>query len=697
MGEYVSFFSKLPRINKIIYFIGLIAIVVGSFGIKLSQDEGLILFFDNIHWTFSTLAAAILSALGYMRNRFSASSKTSLWFFIGFMGYAIGQLAWDIQTFFSYTAFPSPSDLFYIWLGPSISIALFYELSLHKEKINKPTFLLDLLGISIAALTLIFISYLPRGEGIDILSMSVIIAYPITLIIPVIMLLLMIPSMRLRINTSLSIFLIGIAVTAWSWMNWNSMALDGLTTSGSWFNILFSISILISGLSVSNWSLTVSNNKQYDRFSEVGLRILPVITVAISSFSVIIVGSDSLSTSFTKELVYFGAGIVILLAIIRQSHLLYDRESIQKETLDRLTLATTHNGIGIWDWNLKTMEVIWDDSMFKLYHTRREDFSGVMDAWEKSLHPDDKEYSKEETRLALSGEKPYDTEFRVVWPNGEIRYIKAVAKTFFDNNGTPLRMLGTNIDITELRVAKDDIIKKDNLLRSQSRHAAMGEMISMIAHQWRQPLGAISAAIIQMRVKIDLDVLKLKSEDEKYLSKQFHDIDLYVKNLSTTIDDFRNFYKPDKDLETIELEEVCIKSLSIMKASLVNNNINIIEDYCSNNTFEMYSNEMIQVIINILKNSLDNILEKNVKEPYIKISTHNNLLTVCDNGGGIADNIINKIFDPYFSTKDEKNGTGLGLYMSKIIVEEHHNGKLSVSNVNDGACFTVELEITSEL
>jgi len=666
-------------------------------GTKTFQDEYLISLFDNIHWTFGTVAAATLSAIGYKRNSFSTSSKTSLWFFIGFTGYAIGQIIWDIQIVFSYRGFPAPSDLFYLWLGPCISIALFHEVNLHKNKISKPTFLLDLLSLSIAALTLVLVSYLPRGEEIDLLSMSVMVSYPLTLIIPVIILVLMIPSIRLSITSSLSLFLLGITLTAWSWMNWNSMALDGLPTGGTWSNILFSITILITGLAVSNWHLIVSKDKQHDRLSAASLRVLPIVTVVLSSLAIIVVGSDTKSTSFTKELVYFGAGIVIFLAIIRQSHLLHDQESMQKETLDRLTLATIHNGIGIWDWNLETMEMVWDDSMFTLYHIRREDFSGAVDAWEKSLHPEDKEGSEEAVSLALSGKRDFDTEFRVIWPNGEIRYIKAVAKTFFDDNGKAFRMLGTNIDITKLRAAEEEIIKKDKMLISQSRHAAMGEMISMIAHQWRQPLSAISATSMHLRVKLELaDTDEIKQEMGTYFRDNLKSIESLVMSLSTTIDDFRNFYKPNKKPENILLEDIIKDSLSIVQPLLIEMNITIEKEYESLEKINVYRNELMQVILNIIKNSEDNFVEKSIENPVLSIKVKENTISICDNGGGIPDDIIANVFEPYFSTKDEKNGTGLGLYMSKTIVEEHHNGKLMAVNKDDGVCFIIEIGIISD-
>ena len=196
----------------------------------------------------------------------------------------------------------------------------------------------------------------------------------------------------------------------------------------------------------------------------------------------------------------------------------------------------------------------------------------------------------------------------------------------------------------------------------------------------------------KMTSKIDLEKIQLKDEDKQYIFNSLSEITGFIQNLSATIDDFRNFYKPNKQSDNVKLEEVCKKSLAIIKNSLLNNNINIVEDYHSNDTLEIYTNEIIQVVLNILKNVEDNFLEKNIKDPSVKISTNNKTLCICDNGGGIPEDILPKIFDPYFSTKDEKNGTGLGLYMSKIIIEAHHNATLTAVNTVDGICFKIEFK-----
>jgi diguanylate cyclase (GGDEF)-like protein/PAS domain S-box-containing protein len=127
------------------------------------------------------------------------------------------------------------------------------------------------------------------------------------------------------------------------------------------------------------------------------------------------------------------------------------------EIKERLALATQHNGVGIWDWNLTTGELIWDESMFTLYRIDRNDFSGAVGAWKKSLHPEDRERCEQEIQACLMENKPFNSEFRVIWPSRRVRYIKAVAKIFYDETGNPIRMLGTNIDVTDQRILEEEL------------------------------------------------------------------------------------------------------------------------------------------------------------------------------------------------------------------------------------------------
>ena len=250
-----------------------------------------------------------------------------------------------------------------------------------------------------------------------------------------------------------------------------------------------------------------------------------------------------------------------------------------------------------------------------------------------------------------------------------------------------------------------EIKKQTDIMFQQSRMAQMGEMISMIAHQWRQPLAAISATSIDLDMQIELEIFDLEQEDNKkecqaYFRKSLKNINGFVQTLSTTIDDFRNFYRPNKVADSVPLYEPLNKALNIIRTSFATNGIEIYEPpciTCIDIRTKIYINEMMQVILNILRNSQDNFKEKQINEPKVTVECSDSndkiILEISDNGGGIPEDVISNIFDPYFSTKDEKNGTGLGLYMSKIIVEEHHNGSLKVKNIDGGVCFTIELKV----
>jgi len=251
--------------------------------------------------------------------------------------------------------------------------------------------------------------------------------------------------------------------------------------------------------------------------------------------------------------------------------------------------------------------------------------------------------------------------------------------------------------IKNLAIIEKEKHENEVNMLEQSRLAQMGGMISMIAHQWRQPLSTISALAGTVQVYLELKKFDLSTKDgiEKHnqlIVEKLQVIDDTVQNLSETIDDFRNFYKPNKKATSIRLEDVILKSLNIIKTSLLNHDVKIIEQYNSKEDLFLYENEIMQVILNILKNSQDNFIEKNIENPYIKITTNKNSVSICDNGGGIKEDILPNIFDPYFSTKDEKNGTGLGLHMSKTIIEEHHNGSLIAKNIDGGICFVIVID-----
>jgi len=229
---------------------------------------------------------------------------------------------------------------------------------------------------------------------------------------------------------------------------------------------------------------------------------------------------------------------------------------------------------------------------------------------------------------------------------------------------------------------------KDKLIMLQSRHAAMGEMISMIAHQWRQPLSVISMSANNILADIEFEQLEPKEleQEAQAMIKQ-------ARYLSNTIDDFRNFFQPDKKKELISPEKIIENCFELMGKSLENNNIKVTRQCSCQSELLLYAHEAMQVFLNILKNAQEALLDNREHDREVIIiinETDSHIDTIiCNNGGKIDDKIITQIFEPYFSTKGKKNGTGLGLYMSKIIIEQHMDGKISAFNEQENACFKV--------
>ena len=286
--------------------------------------------------------------------------------------------------------------------------------------------------------------------------------------------------------------------------------------------------------------------------------------------------------------------------------------------------------------------------------------------------------------------------------HNRLRDVNSNLELEVDAKTKELQELNKNLE-NKIKEAIVEIEQKSKMLEQHSRMAQMGEMISMIAHQWRQPLGAISAVCIDLRIKMELEDYDLQTKKGQesfveYVDASLVNISDFVQNLTTTVDDFRNFYRPDKQVDPIIVNDIIDKSLNVIIASLVSSGVVIHKNYKSTQVLKIYKNELMQVVLNLFKNAQDNFKDKKTIEPKIDIVTYDKdsftYIKIYDNGGGIKENIIDKIFDPYFSTKDEKNGTGLGLYMSKTIIEEHHKGSLYAENIYDGVCFVIKLRHT---
>ena len=284
-------------------------------------------------------------------------------------------------------------------------------------------------------------------------------------------------------------------------------------------------------------------------------------------------------------------------------------------------------------------------------------------------------------------ENPIKTfENPILTKEGQERIILWHNTTLRDEEGNDVGILTSGEDVTERRI-------KDKLFMMQTRQAQMGEMLSMIAHQWRQPLTIINTIAAGLR----LDEM-FKEEQNSALVNSLIQIEEQTLHLSQTITDFKDFFKPNKPKSPTTLVEILKGAIDLVEHSLRSHGIGIEEKVQVNPQLVTYRNEVLQVIMTLIKNSIDAFEEHHSADPKMSFTidttpTHA-LLMVTDNAGGIAAHIMHDIFLPYFTTKDAKHGTGLGLYMCKIVIEEHCGGRLEVSSDHKtSSTFTISLPL----
>jgi len=277
-----------------------------------------------------------------------------------------------------------------------------------------------------------------------------------------------------------------------------------------------------------------------------------------------------------------------------------------------------------------------------------------------------------------------------------------------DESGTPVEVCGISTDITERKAAEDALCKtyaemeqqvaertrelrdKDQMLIMQSRQAAMGEMLGNIAHQWRQPLNSVG--MIMQALTVMHDAGELGRNNLVAMEDQVMEL---VRHMSRTIDDFRDFFRPNKEKADFSVRKAVDNTVSLVEASFKNRFIATEINMEDDPVISGYQNEYSQALLNILQNARDAFERKENGEAKVVIAVGKengrSVVTITDNAGGITDDILHKVFDPYFTTKGPDKGTGVGLFMAKTIIEKNMGGRLTVRNTTDGAEFRIEV------
>ncbi|MFN7455381.1 MAG: ATP-binding protein [Pseudobdellovibrionaceae bacterium] len=349
----------------------------------------------------------------------------------------------------------------------------------------------------------------------------------------------------------------------------------------------------------------------------------------------------------------------------------------------RLQIALESHQIGVWDWNIETNHLHWEPFMYTVFGLAPKEFNSNFEAWEQTLHPEDRERSKIEVQDALSGKGNFNSEFRILKGGREVRYIRGSGRVFFNDKKQAIRMVGCNWDVTDERANQMALVQA-------SKMASLGEMASGIAHEINNPLSIIIAKIIQMRKK--------HSPNESLLA-DLDKIETTTLRISKIVHGLLTFSRDSKEqnLETTRLSKLIETSLDLVRERLKTKQIElrISNDLPPDFEFSCRSIQMSQVLINLVNNSADAIESLPSKWIDLKFSQiHERLrIEVIDSGAGIPLEIYEKIMQPFFTTKPLGKGTGLGLSISRGIVESH-NGTFEIDINHPNTCFVIHLPLT---
>ena len=311
------------------------------------------------------------------------------------------------------------------------------------------------------------------------------------------------------------------------------------------------------------------------------------------------------------------------------------------------------------------------------------------------VHPDDKDAVDLRLNELQQGQKVPLFDFRLMGADHQLITVEASGtRIIYDEEQATLLILRDITERKSLEVERlrntEEMRNREQLLITQGRFAALGEMVNNIAHAWRQPLNHLGLIVQELPV-----YYKIGKLDQQYLESSVHEAMRVISGMSKTIEDFRDFVSPDKARVHFRAGETLQKVVSLVGESFEAMGLQIQVATEEEVTIEGFPNEYAQVILNILMNAKDALMGSNTGLPQIVVRLFaergKSVLTVTDNAGGVPDDIIERIFDPYFTTKGPDKGTGIGLFMSKSIIERNMGGSLSVSNVAGGAQFRIEV------
>ena len=408
-------------------------------------------------------------------------------------------------------------------------------------------------------------------------------------------------------------------------------------------------------------------------------------------------------TALTALVLALGAAMVVIWREHKRVQVLERAEGLLRAAGERRALATRVGGVGIWDYDVVANRLVWDDQMFRLHGITRDQFSGAYEAWQSGLHPEDKQRGNEEIQLALQGEKDFDTEFRVLWPDGSIHDIRALAAVQRDATGKALRMVGTNWDFTERKRAEEEKERMQAQIYQARKMESVGHLAGGVAHDFNNLLMVVGgyASLLLKRLPEEHPGYRMIGEIRKSV----------VRGGALTQQLLAFGGKQVTQIRRIGLNQVVEESRNMLK-QLLPENVQMIQN-CAPDLVPVMGDfsQMGQVLMNLIINARDAM----PKGGTLTLETENMdarstvslgfesvpegkyaRLTVRDDGAGMTREVQSHLFEPFFTTKEKGKGTGLGLSIVHGIVVRLGGYLVVQSQVGKGSAFHILLPEAQE-
>ncbi len=360
-----------------------------------------------------------------------------------------------------------------------------------------------------------------------------------------------------------------------------------------------------------------------------------------------------------------------------------------KASQERLGLALMSQKMGVWDWYLETDQVIWDKTVFEIFGTNPHEFSGTLKDWESKLHPDDHAEKMQTLADIIQNKTTFLESFRIV-RDGVTRHISCAGSVVRDSQGKPVRMTGLHWDVTDKKEESQRSEQERAKAIANAKMASLGEMASGVAHEINNPLTIILNRANQLKARLEMDQL-----EKTWALRELERIENTVERIAKIIRGLRAFSRnADSDpMISCEFNSIMDETLELCRERFKRFGVSFsIRGLQNSFTLKCRPSQISQVLLNLFNNSFDAIV--NTPNPWMEIDINlvKNMiqLRITDSGNGIPSHLVDKIMDPFFSTKEVGRGTGLGLSISKGIIEDH-GGRLWYDKENRNTCFVIDL------